>query len=243
MFESAYLLRRVELNGRDPEEDGHLAWGIRQTGVYHQYTPQSKAKTPFNDDEKAKSLFLLVAPSPNINNEIGTSLEAVLENPSSIPPWNVQRLLVADALRGWGDYMACLEKELRKQSDRIICANIGSEKDNLSPLTDFHITFIDRQELKIIEDAVIDLQIILPTLSNTISRIKDEMRNWYGDSDMEKEERNNLEDVIDEFEEYFREAEMHNNRAKSLKERTDSTSRLVRTPLPLKNKTQLTPIN
>jgi len=99
------MLQRVERNGRlgpDSEE----MWSIRQTATYHQIT--SKAS-----NHPSRSTFLIVTPSPNaelhfsncIQNDTGVV-------PILLSPWNVHRILVADSLRGWLEYIDVLEEKL-----------------------------------------------------------------------------------------------------------------------------------
>lgn len=108
-------------------------------------------------------------------------------------------------------------------------ADVGPEKENLSPLN-FNINFGDRQALKILEDSIIDLGIILPSMLNTIKKIREQFKNSNArDAAMEKskEENSFLEQVMEEFDEYIEEAGMLVQRAKSLKETAKSTARLV----------------
>jgi hypothetical protein len=105
-------------------------------------------------------------------------------------------------------------------------ADAGTKKDNLSPL-DVIINFSDRQELKEREDAVADLAIILPTLQNTISRVAWQARKCCNPAEMTAEQKYEFEQCIDEFEEYSIEASTLVERANALKQRADSTAKLV----------------
>ncbi len=97
-------------------------------------------------------------------------------------------------------------------------ATVGNEKENLSPLTDININFEDRQELKIVEDKVLDLQIILPTMLETIAGIEDQCRRFSAAPCLE---------ILGEFDEYVREVKMLIERAKTLKQMSKSTAQLV----------------
>jgi hypothetical protein len=113
-----------------------------------------------------------------------------------------------------------------------VLADVGPEKENLSPLN-FNINFGDRQALKILEDSIIDLGIILPLMLNTIKKIREQFKNSNArDIGMEKskEEDSFHEQVMEEFDEYIEETEMLVQRAKSLKETAKSTARLVSHP-------------
>lgn len=108
------MLRRVELNGRAQTDDDN-PWSIRQTAVYHKLsTPKvQNASSPM---DQAKSTFLIVAPSENAESQFAQCLNQSKEEEGvSLSPWNVHRILVADSLRGWMDYMAYLEKRLKDQ--------------------------------------------------------------------------------------------------------------------------------
>lgn len=107
---------------------------------------------------------------------------------------------------------------------------MGPEKGNLSPLTNFNINFADRQTLKILEDSVIDLQVILGTALSTIVRIREHCEKCY--AKYANIEDNFFEQIMDEFDEYCRETEIHVGRAKLLGERATSTAQLVITTFP-----------
>ena len=114
------------------------------------------------------------------------------------------------------------------QSDKIVFAAVGTERENLSPLTDFNINFIDRQNLKILEDSVIDLQIILPTLLSTVIGIRDQCRRYIRGYNMDNDERSVVDFIMDEFDEYINVARGHLERAKILRERATAIAQLVR---------------
>lgn len=114
------------------------------------------------------------------------------------------------------------------QSDNIVFAAVGTERENLSPLTDFNINFIDRQNLKILEDSVIDLQIILPTLLSTVIGIRDQCRRYIRGYNMDNDERSVVDFIMDEFDEYINVARGHLERAKILRERATAIAQLVR---------------
>ena len=111
-IESAYVLRRAEMNGRGDDE-GQTEWSIRQTAVYHQlHSSTAQRRTP---KPQPSSTFMLIAPSKTVETQLAGALERSLQNHFYVSPWNVQRLLVADSLKGWPDYMASLEKQLKEQ--------------------------------------------------------------------------------------------------------------------------------
>jgi hypothetical protein len=112
------MLRRAEFNGRKPATDLD-AWSVRRTAVYHQRrcyydSPlmEGVSETPLNIENK--SMFFLISPSENAENHLEKCCE-----PSRMSPWTAQRILIADSLRGWGDYMALLETHLNTQARNI----------------------------------------------------------------------------------------------------------------------------
>lgn len=206
------MLRRVELNGRSREHDQE-PWSIRQTAVYHKLT---SSHTPTTD---RKSTFLLVAPSTNVESQFERYLD---QSPiSHALPWAIHLLLVAESMRGWMDYMSHLEERLKELSDKIVTATVGNDKDKMTTLTDFDINFEDRQELKIVEDFVLDLQVILPNILDAVVGVEKQCRKSIQGAG------GSVEAVLDEFEDYIEEAKMLIERSKTLKEKSLSTSQLV----------------
>jgi hypothetical protein len=106
------VLRRVELHGRELAE-GQSPWSIRQTAVYHRLTVDTSST------DKPKSRFLLVAPSPKLEQQLEECFELGAKAAQAISPWNVHRLLVADSMMNWMDYMAHLEERLKDQVGRV----------------------------------------------------------------------------------------------------------------------------
>ncbi|TVY43946.1 hypothetical protein LOCC1_G005609 [Lachnellula occidentalis] len=209
------------MNGRGDEE-GQNEWSIRQTAVYLQlHSSTAKQRLP---NRESRSTFLLIAPSKNVETQLAGAIKRSLEDEYYVSPWNIQRLLFADSFKGWPDYMASLEKQLKKQSDRIVIADVGSKKENLSPL-DLTINFGDRQDLKIIEDSIIDLDVILPTMLNTIKRIQEQCRKC--NERVGDDEKCHIEEFLEEFDEYVREAEILAQRANILKKTARSTAQLI----------------
>ena len=117
------MLRRVEYNRRKPLTDRN-SWSVRQTAIYHQLSSSEVSSMPREGKAKQtfctqnKSIFLLISPSKNANEHLHKCYEL-----SCASPWILQRLLVADSLSGWSDYMACLEAELKTQASSISCSS------------------------------------------------------------------------------------------------------------------------
>ncbi|KAH8774172.1 hypothetical protein BGZ57DRAFT_763271 [Hyaloscypha finlandica] len=202
--EFSYVLRRVELKNREVAE-GDSPWSIRQTGVYHRLEPKTNACETLQQEQNK------------------TSLQTTSAGEALLSVWNTHRVLLADSLRGWMDYMSYLEQRLKHQA-----TTVGVDKVNLSPLTDFKIDFEDRQELKIIEDYVLDLQVILPGILDSITGVRDQCRAHLLSSDHRDEERHEMGAILGELNEYIGEVTMHIERAKNLKDKAKATAQLAR---------------
>lgn len=114
------------------------------------------------------------------------------------------------------------------QSDRIVFAKVGAERENFSPLTDFNINFIDRQTLKLLEDSVIDLQVIFSNMLNTVVGIREQCKKCCQRYCKEEREGDcDCDQVIEELDEHVKEVEMHVKRVQLLRERAKSTAQLV----------------
>jgi hypothetical protein len=112
----------------------------------------------------------------------------------------------------------------------MVFASIASEGGNLPPLIDFNLNFMDRQALKVLEDAVTDLQVILPNLMTTLVRIRDECRVSCRASCSVLEEWCDCDDMLSELDEYAEDVKMYVQRAAVLRDRANCTARLVSSP-------------
>lgn len=106
---------------------------------------------------------------------------------------------------------------------------IGNEKESLSSSspTDFEVNFVTRQNLKLSEDYIIDMQVILQTLLSTVTDVRAQCKKFRQSRNMSEEEKADLELAIDEFGEDVKEVEMLSKRAQFLREKATSTSQLV----------------
>lgn len=121
-------------------------------------------------------------------------------------------------------------------------ATVGTDKINFSPLTDFKIDFEDRQELKIIEDYVLDLEVILPGMLDSITGVRDQCVSNLTSYNHEDDQRYEMEASIEELNEYTGEVKIQIERAKNLKDKANSTAQLVRQNLHIRRlSTDLTP--
>lgn len=102
ILEFAYVLRRVELHHRELREE-ESPWSIRQTAIYHKYDPAAKIR----------SLFIVISPSQSGEQMLAQSLEMATTDSRAADPFAIHRLLIADSLMNWQDYIASLETQLR----------------------------------------------------------------------------------------------------------------------------------
>ncbi|KAL4746994.1 hypothetical protein BDW72DRAFT_197152 [Aspergillus terricola var. indicus] len=144
--EMAYVLRRVEENGRDLPE---CPWSIRQTGVYQRFTHESeKSSGP-------ASMILLVAPSREAKNEfLGSFAGKTSDTADAVTlAFSAHECLVAESLAGWGDYMCWLEEELKKKSAPIMAIPLNNDQETRTLNFDAKA----RQSLKEIEFQITDM--------------------------------------------------------------------------------------
>lgn len=109
---------------------------------------------------------------------------------------------------------------------------VGIATETLAGLADYIINFEDRQNLKILEDSIMDLLIILPTMVKTIKDIRRQCE-AYCKRRKERpavsiEEVAELESILDELDEYANDMTSHLERATSLNQKAKSTTQLVR---------------
>ncbi|KAK6599508.1 hypothetical protein H4I95_08383 [Botrytis cinerea] len=216
-----YVIRQVELNGRG----GTNPWSIRQTAVYHGRRPDESSSLPVSV-KITPSMLLIIAPTSNAEMRMARYLEERAADKRQTSSWNLHRLIISDSLSGWPDYMASLEARLREQTNLIICATDDMEEESSS---EHGIGFESRQELKVLEDFVLDLLMILRTKVETITGLRDqcsEYANEFG-KQMETEERASHHLILREFDEYVKDAESYLGHAKDLRDRIQSTITLL----------------
>ncbi|KAF7954189.1 hypothetical protein EAE96_005320 [Botrytis aclada] len=216
-----YVVRQVELNRRG----GTNPWSIRQTAVYHGRKPDENPSLPVSV-RGAPSMLLIIAPSSNAEMRMTAYLEERAADKRQTLTWNLHRLVVSDSLSGWQDYMASLEARLREQTNLIICATDDMEEESS---LEHGIGFESRQELKVLEDFVLDLLMILRTKVETITGLRNQCRDYANEfgKQMEPEDRASHYVILREFEEYVKDAESYLDDAKDLKDRIQSTVTLL----------------
>ncbi|TGO23821.1 hypothetical protein BPAE_0121g00220 [Botrytis paeoniae] len=216
-----YVIRQVELNGRG----GTNPWSIRQTAVYHGRKPDETSSLPVSI-KSVPSILLIIAPTSNSEMRMTAYLEERAADKRQTSSWNLHRIVVSDSLSGWPDYMASLEARLREQTNLIICATDDMEEESSS---EHGIGFESRQELKVLDDFVLDLLMILRTKVETITSLRDQCKEYVNESgkQMEPEDRASHYLILREFDEYVKDAESYLGHAKDLKDRIQSTVTLL----------------
>jgi hypothetical protein len=112
-----------------------------------------------------------------------------------------------------------------QKSDRITLADVGKCKP--AGLIDFNINFEDRQELKMLEDMVLNLQIMLRSTINTISTLLCH----YSKMVITDETGTTEDSAIVRFRELLDEATLCNAKAETLHKKVEGVSSLVGTCL------------
>lgn len=74
-----------------------------------------KAADSIDIVSKYKSVFLLVSPSESFEKQLALCATYVDEQKAAMSWQNILRLLGADAMRGWREYMTFMEEEIRKE--------------------------------------------------------------------------------------------------------------------------------
>ena|SRR5438045_2485192 len=106
----------------------------------------------------------------------------------------------------------------------VTLAQVKSESEKLSPLTNFDLNFVDRQRLKMIEDKVLDLVIIFESLHNTLSKlIRQCQSHCLGSTCIDC----SCAITIEELDEQIHEVQVNLKKADILHKRAQSTAQLV----------------
>jgi len=109
----------------------------------------------------------------------------------------------------------------------MVFAVVGVKDKNQSLLPDLTIKVKDRQALKLLEDYVTQLQIILPTLLKTITGLRAECRECCKMICSNQEDDCDCAQILVRFNTYISDLEMYVQRADVLKEEAKSVTRLV----------------
>ena len=107
-------------------------------------------------------------------------------------------------------------------------AEVESERAGFEPLTNLPISFVDRQELKRLEDRVIELRVIVETTQKDVQQLYEHARKVSIHEYFEHDSV--MEAILDEFQELVKTAKSNENRAKALKWRAKEVTKLVSHP-------------
>ena len=83
------------------------------------------------------------------------------------------------------------------------------------------------KQLKVPEDTVTDLLMIIHTLARTLRDIRKQCESCYNESDTTLEDKADKESILEEFDEYIRMAEIYSQLATVLNTRAKSNTQLV----------------
>ncbi|KAF9634157.1 hypothetical protein BFW01_g5052 [Lasiodiplodia theobromae] len=134
----------------------------------------------------------------------------------------IHSMLVADSIKGWMSYIAWLEQDLKEKSDHITLTNLGVG------VKDFTFSVEDRQSLKMVEDAVIDLQTVTSTMLSTVKGISRYCGKCCKACCKRKPQKSCIcSAVLEEFHGHVSEIELIINRAQSLRDRVVSSIQLL----------------
>ena len=62
-----------------------------------------------------RSIFLLISPSESFERQLTLCVDALATEKRAMSWQNIVRLLILDATKGWQEYMAWMEEEIREQ--------------------------------------------------------------------------------------------------------------------------------
>ena len=113
------------------------------------------------------------------------------------------------------------------QSDRIVFAAVDANERSQSRLPDIQISIGDRQTLKLLEDSISDLQLILPTLLSTIDGLQKEFYKWCRHTCLTQVKTRSCDHVLSQFDIHKKELELYIHRAEVLRKKAQDTAKLV----------------
>lgn len=188
-------------------------WSVRQTAVYQRYI-----------SAQDKVIFILVAPSDEAGVNLEQEVLRLKRSGKHVNPFHLHLILVSTIHENWRLYIRSLERALTKQSNQVTLAQVQSDTERLSPLTDFAINFVDRQRLKMTEDKILDLVIIFESLYNTLSKLHLQCRNHCMGGDCID---CGCTAILKEFEDQMHDVQLNLKKADVLFKRAQSTAKLL----------------
>ena len=67
------------------------------------------------DTPEYRSVFLLISPSESFERQLTLCADTLATEEHAMSWQNIVRLLILDAMKGWQEYMAWMEEEIREQ--------------------------------------------------------------------------------------------------------------------------------
>lgn len=196
-YECAYGLRYVADNGNP---DGRERWSIRQYAVYQKHDP------PCN---QVIWVFVGIPKESSIEKHV---MDHIRKHPftNSMHSFALHLTLIEASIFAWRWYLNDMTERVQDQSDRITLADVA--KDKIDGLPEFNIDFRDRQRLKTLEDAILNLEIMLSSTIGTISCLMDSlskpMGQQNGDSSTEETLCNGFSEILNETKLYLTKAQV-----------------------------------
>ncbi|OCL07709.1 hypothetical protein AOQ84DRAFT_440040 [Glonium stellatum] len=153
-FECAYVLRYVEFTNRG---GGKEPWSPRQMAVYHRYKPLARTSC---------STWILIGVSERAKMRLDRYSRSIpdIQNAN---PFEIHLIFVDTTLASWAPYIVDLTINVQRLADKALLAMIEDDKD---------FKFLDydqEQELKQVEDRVVDVTVSLNSTLDTLTTLLD----------------------------------------------------------------------
>ncbi|KAF2454562.1 hypothetical protein BDY21DRAFT_352121 [Lineolata rhizophorae] len=217
-YECCYGFRYVAENATGDQKKEK--WSVRQTAVYQKY-----------EKTLERCIWVVIGASADAEARIDRFLHSAI-NTCATDPFALHLTLLENSLAEWRWYLADLSERVQAQADRITLADVGKEK--LAGLINFNINFGDRQKLKMLEDMILNLQVMLGSATNTIRSLIDHL------ADVEETSLNQYDECIkNRFSEILEEANLHYSKARALYDRVQGSSSLLSDLLEYENASSL----
>ncbi|KAL2049176.1 hypothetical protein ABVK25_010526 [Lepraria finkii] len=212
-FECAYGLRYVDFHNRDAKRP----WSIRQTVIYHKYEAKSNSST-----------WVLISASKKTE-EILDSYMGGCGGYASVNPFEIHLLILDTALTNWRRYIVDLTDKIRKQSDRVLVASI----DERDPARLLGVE--ERQNLKEIEDDIIDILSVLDATADTIQSLLGKYRQFRRDirSGLENLFGDGIDSIECALQERQKDVHMNRQKVEKLHAKVQGTTNLLSSLLDL----------
>ncbi|KAF2848959.1 hypothetical protein T440DRAFT_519540 [Plenodomus tracheiphilus IPT5] len=162
-FETAYILRFMELTNRTPSRP----WSLRQFAVYHKSTPNVSDYC---------STWILVGGSKRTEGCVDKHAESLNESPQT-SPFELHVMLLDIVIASWRPYLLHLLERVEISSTKAVLAAVGGTKGTLRDV--YEINEKDFQKLKGIEDQTCDALLCLESTLDTVNVLADMYNQCY----------------------------------------------------------------